>query len=970
MSTAPILEQTFSRLYAVRIRMRFDQNTLAGTYHSPGVAGFLKRLFGGNLPSDLWLCTPDSGVPCFSVGHEYSFCLYALESGLVALESLLAAIIYSDAKRSAGEQNDARAFGPRWHFQAAEDIFADDARIGRANDLRPLSVASWQAEASLCNAVGQAWMRLLSPMQLLRAREERPTKGTARYCQDASTIDGSLLLDRLRQSFDAFNRRLGVEQSLPQPDACIVINATDLFWHGAQQLDADRNEKPIYGLGGVVGLEVTGADAEMVWQWLVLGQHLGIGQRRGFGLGRYRLEGPEGECIGVLPERRASLLSSAFSLPNLDAAWDAIRNNKRRAAFERELEKVTFGLPPDADQRTELARLAKCIVADDYDFPSLEGIIIDKPKGGQRALAVPPLLDRVLQRAVAQMLTRIIEPVMYARSYGYRPGRNRMQARDLIQRLLRDGYTWFFESDIDSFFDAVDHALIYNRLMSLLPDDPAVDRIMRWITAPVRYQGRLLQRGGLPQGSPLSPLLANLVLDDFDNDLVAAGFMPVRFADDFIVPCKSREEAERAAAVVLASLGEKGLALNDDQSRIARFADGLKFLGYRFLNDLAIETRKPRATEKSTDTPHSDSWLARIAEDDQAADSGQQHHAQTAASTTVSGIAEAGSAGSMIVVSEPGSVIYTRDGQLWCQHEEREACMIAPWPEIGGLVLLGYQRFTQAVLHRAMAHDVAVYFTDGFGRYKGMLTGKPAHDHRQLWLQQLAAGKKPQYMLAIARQLVAARLNHQIQVLRRRGISAATLRALKKQQEHAATAASLESLRGIEGSATRVYFAAIAALMPDWMGFKGRNRRPPRDPFNALLSLGYTLLYSHTATLLQVAGLMPEQGFYHQPRGRHAALASDMMEPFRHIVEATALAQVNRRQLRADDFHHDATGACRLGNSGRKLFLSSLSKRLAGAMTTQNGQSASGHEHMLMQATRLARSLSECDDGFTATRLK
>ena len=962
-------------LRAVALEFKFTEGTHVGPLHGLGLVGFIKSLLSADLPAGCWIRVTDANVPWFESGSMYRFAIYATTHSLDEVDRILRRVRSISSKKK--RLGDSRAFGPRWDFVQAVDAFRDDdKKIGCVADLSVLDSEMLESEAELWASMERPWLRFISPVQLLRPKSARGKKGMGRFCQDAEEINGAFFLDRIRQSFDALGRRLGVSVSLPRPDARINFIASDLFWHGAQQVGTDGSEKPVYGLGGVIRLEVEGPNSEMVWQWLVLGQHLGIGQRRGFGLGHYRLEGPEGERIGTLPERRASLLRPSFSLANLDAAWDAIRSNKRKPGFERELDKVTFGLPPDADQRTELARLAKCIADDEYDFPSLEGIIIDKPTGGQRALAVPPLLDRVLQRAVAQMLTRIIEPVMYAHSYGYRPGRNRMQARDLIQRLVREGYTWFFESDIDSFFDAVDHALIYNRLMSLLPDDPVVDRIMRWITAPVRYQGRLIQRGGLPQGSPLSPLLANLVLDDFDKDLVAAGFKPVRFADDFVVPCKSKEQAERAAEVVVRSLKEKGLTLNEDQSRVARFSDGLKFLGYRFLNDLAIETKRSRKpVSAAEEDPHPGSWLAGVetvegktpALDDMAgnATTAESESDQPGAST-----GEAAAVGTLVIVSEPGCVLYTREGQLWRQRPEQPADSIAPWPELGGLLLLGYQRVTQAVLARCMDHQVPVHFTDGFGHLKGILLSAATHEPGEHWPAQVAACESRSDCLRIARELATARILNQAQVLRRRGMRSDDLRVFSKGAKNAAEAESLEALRGIEGTAGRAYFAEVARLVPDWVGFQGRNRRPPRDPFNALLSLGYTMLYAQTETLIRIVGLNARFGFYHQRRGRHAALASDLMEPFRHLVEGTAMAQLNRRQLGEDAFRLDAEKGCRLSNAGRRTFLVALARRLSGRMTTSEGISATGHEHMFRQAQTLLAWIWDREQAFAATRLK
>jgi len=162
----------------------------------------------------------------------------------------------------------------------------------------------------------------------------------------------------------------------------------------------------------------------------------------------------------------------------------------------------------------------------------------------------------------------------------------------------------------------------------------------------------------------------------------------------------------------------------------------------------------------------------------------------------------------------------------------------------------------------------------------------------------------------------------------------------------------------------------VARLVPDWVGFQGRNRRPPRDPLNALLSLGYTMLYAQTETLVRIAGLNARFGFYHQGRGRHAALASDLMEPFRHLVESTAMAQLNRRRLGEDAFRLDAEKGCRLSQAGRRIFLVALGRRLSGRMTSSDGISATGHEHMFRQAQALLTWVRDREQPFAATRLK
>jgi len=141
--------------------------------------------------------------------------------------------------------------------------------------------------------------------------------------------------------------------------------------------------------------------------------------------------------------------------------------------------------------------------------------------------------------------------------------------------------------------------------------------------------------------------------------------------------------------------------------------------------------------------------------------------------------------------------------------------------------------------------------------------------------------------------------------------------------QHASTAApDLARLRGIEGAAARAYFAGLASVMPPALQFTGRNRRPPRDPVNACLSLGYTLLHSQAVQACTSAGLDPLLGFYHRPAFGRESLASDLIEPLRPAIDLWVWEQLRSRTLREDHFSHDK-GACLLGKAGRQQFYAS-----------------------------------------------
>ncbi|HKK29195.1 MAG TPA: hypothetical protein VKA18_02225, partial [Alphaproteobacteria bacterium] len=149
--------------------------TEAGVYHGPGLMGFVKRILEDDLSPHLWLSTPEIGVPIFTPGDQYSLVVYCLDSGRADLDRLLESL--QTGKTNRADQQDACAFGPRWNFLAARDLFShDNHRVSRTADLQSVTPDQIAAEASIWAAAGQAWFRLLSPMQLLRERDHRPAK--------------------------------------------------------------------------------------------------------------------------------------------------------------------------------------------------------------------------------------------------------------------------------------------------------------------------------------------------------------------------------------------------------------------------------------------------------------------------------------------------------------------------------------------------------------------------------------------------------------------------------------------------------------------------------------------------------------------------------------------------------------------------------------------------------------------------
>jgi group II intron reverse transcriptase/maturase len=211
-------------------------------------------------------------------------------------------------------------------------------------------------------------------------------------------------------------------------------------------------------------------------------------------------------------------------------------------------------------------------------------VSIPKPDGGVRMLGVPTVLDRLIQQAMLQVLTPIFDPAFSESSFGFRPGRSAHQAVRTAQGFVQDGFRWVVDVDLDRFFDRVQHDALMARVARRVVDRKLLRLIRRYLDAGIMVDGvKQPSAEGTPQGSPLSPLLANVMLDDLDRELEARGHRFVRYADDLRVFVRSPRAAARVLDGVTAFVeGRLKLKVNRDKSRVSRAALSA-LLGFGFL---------------------------------------------------------------------------------------------------------------------------------------------------------------------------------------------------------------------------------------------------------------------------------------------------------------------------------------------------------------------------------------------------
>jgi RNA-directed DNA polymerase len=272
------------------------------------------------------------------------------------------------------------------------------------------------------------------------------------------------------------------------------------------------------------------------------------------------------------------LLERILSRENLQRAWKRVKANKGAPGIDKMSieEFLEFAREQWDDTRESL-------LAGTYQPSPVRRVEIPKSTGGTRPLGIPTVLDRLIQQAMSQVLGPIFDPEFSEFSYGFRPGKSAHDAVRKLREYIREGYRIAVDLDLSKFFDTVNHDVLMHRISRKVRDKRVLRLIGKYLRAGVMVNGRLGKTSkGVPQGGPLSPLLANILLDDLDKELEKRGHRFVRYADDFVILMKSQSAAERVKAGIQRFLERKlKLKINEKKSQVAP-TDKIDFLGFTF----------------------------------------------------------------------------------------------------------------------------------------------------------------------------------------------------------------------------------------------------------------------------------------------------------------------------------------------------------------------------------------------------
>ena len=697
-------------------------------------------------------------------------------------------------------------------------------------------------------------------------------------------------VNRVRRFFDL---DLSPSLALWEP-----VGVLPYYWRYVRHGHQAKSNGGVQFINGMQGPLYLKGELAPLLPLLLLGSELHIGRRRAHGQGRY-----------VLAWERPFFDPRLREVSLWEQTWQEMDQDSDQAP------------PAPADPDPTAGQMRDLVAQGVYMPEPCQGHMIPKKSGQTRLVAELAPADLLVHRALLKVLEPELDRMFEHASLGYRRGKSRETALAQIRRALAQGLSWVVESDIESFFDQVDWGVLRARLDNSLPAGDQITRqtLEACLTCGLMVKGKRVERSrGLLQGSPLSPLLSNLYLDTFDEQMERLGYCLVRYADDFLVLVRDRAQGEQALAHMAAILEPLGLGLKGEKTAIRPLEGGVSFLGFDLGPDLEEELIENTSLRKPLFVTQPHTFV------------GVDHLA----------------------------VVVRQDKQLLGRF---------PLARVSEIILFGVGAVSARLIEKCTRQKIPISFCTPAGYY--ITTLRPDSKEHFLLAGQHArrfAQLSPEERVGLAARLVAAKLEpYQRWIKAQRGPDNQALwDQLEEIKARLPQAPRVEVVRGAEARAARLVYGFVNGLVKE-PAFASQGRRPRKkaDPYNSLLDFAYSLLFSRINVLVRGRGLNPYLGLLHSHLDNYESLVADLQEPFRCRMDRMVVKLINRKVIKAEMFAGNAQSGYRLDSSGVKLFLEAFQRELALALVEDPGPLAEMISALVQRVKAWAQGANELSWG-------
>jgi CRISP-associated protein Cas1 len=660
----------------------------------------------------------------------------------------------------------------------------------------------------------------------------------------------------------------------------------------------------------------------------------------------------------------ANLETDFLDFGNFDRAWQKVAENKGCAGVDGETIELF-----STRSTQNLINLRDRVKDGTYQPRPYQQVAIPKKTDGHRFLSIPCVRDRIVQQALLNVLQPQIDPQLSPTSFAYRPQVSYLQAVEAVAQCREQGYGWVLDADIVKYFDRIDREILLQKLRQYLNHSGILCLIKSWLATGIATKtGLIFPERGIPQGGAISPLLANIYLDKFDRDAIASGDLRlVRYGDDFVVMARTQGEIQEVYRLVDRLLQELNLELHPRKTQIITFDRGFRFLGHGFLGAAIfpvdeVHPNREKGVKKNPDRAAELDVLVNPELDDDeeiGSETNLQRRTWNREMAT-------------LYLLEQGTSLY-RDYQRLIVHIPDCERLEIPIREIERILIFGRIQLSTPVINTCLEHKIGVFYLNRSGEYQGHLWSTDYLPHE---LVQVDRHQDLEFQLEVCRAIVYGKLTNSkrlLQRLNRKRKSAEVISIIAQIDTYLREITQVDlvdSLRGYEGITAVRYFSGLnEAIVNPHFRFDGRNRQPPTDPVNSLLSFGYTLLFNNVLSLILAEGLSPYLGNLHYGEERKPYLAFDLMEEFRSpIVDTLVMKLINSSMFKLDDFDRvPTTGGVYLNSTARRSFFRYFEQRMSEEIQHPDLLTAVTYRYAIqLQVRRYKRSLLADGDKYVA----